>query len=71
MPVELLPHMMRSIRTYSAYHIGSKDISRGFDDVEPLSLVYEICRHWDESLAIYEVVNSGRKSTGLVAGDMS
>ena len=27
-------------------------------DVNPLSLVYEICRYWDKSLAVYELLSS-------------
>ena len=79
-PFELLPRMLRSIQSYSNYYSPHRPPQQDNRDVKPLSLVYEICRHWDESLAVYEVVNSRGKSyeelrleyymtTGLVAGD--
>ena len=57
-PVECLPNMLSTIQQYSEYHIGDSDISQGVHDVNPLSLVYEICRYWDKSLAVYELLSS-------------
>ena len=58
MPVELLPRMMRFIQKYADYHVRSKDINRGFDDVHPLSIMFEILQRWDESLAAFEALSS-------------
>ena len=41
-PVEFLPD-----------HTPRQDIH----DVNPLSVVYEVCRYWEKSLAIYELLN--------------
>ena len=52
-PVEILPDMLESIEYYSNYSSGS-GIIQHIRHVHPLSLVYEICRHWDEALAMFE-----------------
>ena len=57
-PVELLPHMLHSIHRFSYYRDGDADISQVRGHVHPLSLVYEICRHWDESLVVFEALSS-------------
>ena len=56
-PVELLPDMSQSIQRYSHYRVGDPDISQGFGDVKPLSIIYEMCRHWEESLAAFETLS--------------
>jgi len=58
MPVELLPHMLHSIHRFSNYRDGGADISQVRGHVHPLSLVYEICRHWEKSLATFEELSS-------------
>ena len=60
MPVELLPDMLHSIQKYSNYRDGDADISQANGHVYPLSLVYEICRHWEESLATFEALSLSR-----------
>jgi len=57
MPVELLPHMLHSIHCFSNYRDGGEDISQVRDHAQPLSIVYEICRHWDESLVVFEALS--------------
>ena len=57
-PVELLPDMLRTIQQYSNYHVAEHTPSQDIRDVNPLSLVYEICRYWDKSLAVYESLSS-------------
>lgn len=57
-PVELLPNMLSTIQQYSEYRTGDSYISEGLNDVNPLSLVYEVCRYWDKSLAVYELLSS-------------
>ena len=57
-PVELLPDMLRTIQQYSNYHVAEHTPSQGIRDVNPLSVVYEVCRHWDKSLAVYELLSS-------------
>ena len=57
-PVEFLPDMLKCIHQYSEYRTGDSDISQGVHDVNPLSVVYEICRYWDKSLAVYELLSS-------------
>jgi len=57
--VELLPDMLDSIQKYSNYRVEDEDISqvvRGH--VHPLSIVYEICRNWEESIAVFEALSS-------------
>jgi len=56
-PVELLPNILRSVGYYSRYHVGMGP-SKDDRDVKPLSLVYELCRHWDEALAVFELLSS-------------
>ena len=58
MPVELLPHMLHSIHRFSNYYDGGSDISQVRGHVHPLSLVYELCRHWEKSLATFEALSS-------------
>ena len=59
-PVELLPNILYSIKEYSNYPDGgdNMNISQAVGHVNPLSIMYEICRHWDESLAAFEALSS-------------
>jgi len=63
-PVEILPDMLVSIQEYSNYHVpeteNDKELTPNRNDnhVTPLSLVYEICRYWDESLVAFEALSS-------------
>ena len=57
-PVEILPDMLDSIQTYSNYRNGDSDLSQVRGHAQPLSIVYEVCRHWDESLAVFEALSS-------------
>ena len=57
-PVEFLPNMLSTIQQYSEYHRENSEMSQGTSDVNPLSLVYEVCRYWDKSLAVYELLSS-------------
>ena len=60
--------MLRSIQKYSEYNVlhdeddAEDDVyspcSQGINDVNPLSLVFEVCRYWDKSLAVYELLSS-------------
>ena len=56
-PVELLPNILSSVEYMSDYHVGMGP-SKDDRDVKPLSLVYELCRHWDEALAVFELLSS-------------
>ena len=58
MPFELLPDLLCSIQEYSNYHVSEDTPDQSDDDVKPLSLVYEICRYWDECLIVYETLGS-------------
>ena len=58
LPVELLPDMLDSIHKYSNYSTSVLKTSQGSGDVNPLSIVYEVCRHWEESLAVFEALSS-------------
>jgi len=55
-PVERLPEILQSIQEYSNYH-EEEDISQVRGHVEPLSIVYEICRHWEGSLSAFEALS--------------
>lgn len=57
-PVELLPDMLVSFQQYSDYHVPEDTPNQSDHDVQSLSLVYEICRHWDECLSLYESLSS-------------
>lgn len=57
-PVEILPDLLHSIQSYSNYRDGDSDLSQVRGHVNPLSLVYEVCRNWDESLAAFEALSS-------------
>jgi len=57
-PVEFLPEMLRTFQQYSNYHVPEHTPSQGTNDVNPLSLVFEVCRYWDKSLAVYELLSS-------------
>jgi len=61
-PVELLPDLLDSIQQYSNYHLDAAAPPEDDSDIKPLSVVYEICRHWEEVYSVYEVVNSRGKS---------
>ena len=52
---ELLPDMLSSIQTYSDYYFA--DNSRR-DVQNPLSITYEILKHWDKALAVFEALGS-------------
>ena len=63
-PVELLPDMLKCIQQYSNYHIEedtgeylTSPCSQDIHDANPLSLVFEVCRYWDKSLAVYELLS--------------
>jgi hypothetical protein len=66
LPVEVFPDMLNTIQQYSNYHVqeytprqdDDSDMSQNSHDVSSLSLVYEICRYWDKSLAAYELLSS-------------
>ena len=62
-PVELLPNMLHSIQKYSTYQDGDTDISQIRGHVNPLSIVYEICRNWEDSLATFETLSLSKTST--------
>jgi len=55
--VKLLPTMLHSIHKYSNYHEG-EGICQVRGHVQPLSIVYEICRNWEESIAVFEALSS-------------
>lgn len=55
--VKLLPNMLNSIQNYSNYH-EDDDISQVRGHVQPLSIVYEVCRNWEESIAVFEALSS-------------
>ena len=57
-PVEFLPDMLSTIQQYSAYHITDADLSQDNRDVDPLSVLYEVCRYWEKSLEVYELLSS-------------
>ena len=63
-PVEILPDMLHSIQTYCNYHVWKTEEEKEYtpnqngNHVNPLSLVYEICRHWEEALAVFEALSS-------------
>ena len=53
---ELLPDMLSSIQTYSDYYFA--DNPRDRRDVQnPLSITYEILKHWDKALAVFEALS--------------
>ena len=62
--VELLPDILHSIQAYSKYHVPPTEEDKEFtppqngNHVTPLSIVYEVCRHWKESLAAFEALSS-------------
>ena len=56
-PVELLPDMLRTFQQNSNYHVPENTPSQDSRDVNPLSLVYEVCRYWEKSLAVYELLS--------------
>ena len=62
--MEILPDMLVSIQEYSNYHVpeteNDKELTPNQNDnhVNPLSVVYELCRHWDESLVVFEALSS-------------
>ena len=57
-PVEFLPDILKCLQQYSNYHTEEDAPPQDSHDVNPLSLVYEICRYWDKSLAVYELLSS-------------
>ena len=63
-PVEFLPDMLCTIQQYSEYHTGNSENvpehtpCQDTNDVNSLSLVFEVCRYWDKSLAVYELLSS-------------
>ena len=54
--VKLLPNMLNSIQKYSNYQ--DDNISQVRGHVQPLSIVYDICRNWEESIAVFEALSS-------------
>jgi len=56
-PIELLPNILSSVQYMSDYFVGMGP-SKDNREVKPLSLVYELCRHWDEALAVFELLSS-------------
>ena len=54
--VKLLPNMLHSIQKYSNYQYDDMSQVRGH--FHPLSIVYEICRNWEECLAVFESLSS-------------
>jgi len=64
MPVELLPYMLLSIQKYAGYHIPNTDEENEATppqdpaDVKPLSIMFEILKRWDKSLAVFEALSS-------------
>jgi len=63
MQVELLPDMLQLIEEYSNYHIveiGEEEVTPPQDtqDIEPLSIMFEILQRWDKSLAVFEAFGS-------------
>ena len=56
--------MLDSIKKYSNYHVPATEKDKEYtlrqndNHVNPLSLVYEVCRHWEESLATFEALSS-------------
>ena len=62
-PFELLPDILVSIQVYSDYHLPDNAPRQSADDAYPLSIVYEICRNFDECLAVYETVGSYSTNT--------
>lgn len=57
-PVEILPNMLHSVWKYSKYHAICSTPPQSDSDVPPLSVVFEICRNWEESLAVFEALSS-------------
>jgi len=57
-PVELLPHMIRSIHRYSNYYHTDNKPQQGTLDAKPLSVVYEILKMWDKSLGAFESLSA-------------
>ena len=63
-PVEILPDMLHSIQEYSNYHVPKTEEDKEYTPrknhyhVNPLSLVYELCRHWEESFNVFEALSS-------------
>ena len=54
-PVEFLPDMLNSIQQYSECDLGGDDSSgEGDEDVEALSIVYELIRRWEKAFSVYE-----------------
>ena len=49
--VEFLPGMLRSIQKYSEYHIGDNSPPKRDEDIEALSVVYEIMQNWDKAFS--------------------
>ena len=57
-PVEFLPDMLSSIQRYSNYHVSADAPRQADDDVEAVSIIYEILQRWDKSLAVFESLSS-------------
>jgi len=51
---ELLPDMLSSIQTYSDYYFADNPRR---DVHNPLSITYEILKHWDKALAVFEALS--------------
>jgi len=63
-PVEILPDMLDSVQSYSNYYVPPTEEDTKYtppqndNHVNPLSIVYEVCRHWEVSLATFEALSS-------------
>ncbi len=55
-PLEALPIMLKSIQDYSNYHVGSNNPDQLESYVQPLSVVYEIMRGWEEVVSHFETM---------------
>jgi hypothetical protein len=57
-PVEFLPDMLRSVQQYSEYHLGDNAPPKDNEDVNSLSVVYEVMRWWDKAFSVYESLST-------------
>ena len=57
-PVEFLPNMFMAIQQYSEYHLQDKSPSQDDNDVNALSIVFEIVRRWDKGFSVYESLST-------------
>eukprot|EP00579_Thalassiosira_antarctica_P003598 CAMPEP_0201904696 /NCGR_PEP_ID=MMETSP0902-20130614/56131_1 /ASSEMBLY_ACC=CAM_ASM_000551 /TAXON_ID=420261 /ORGANISM="Thalassiosira antarctica, Strain CCMP982" /LENGTH=264 /DNA_ID=CAMNT_0048438791 /DNA_START=83 /DNA_END=878 /DNA_ORIENTATION=+ len=57
-PVEFLPDMFGAIQQYSEYHLQDNSPWQDDDDVNALSIVFEIVRWWDKGFSVYESLST-------------